>query len=156
MRAAVVFTALISVTTQLDYSLLKRPNILATKSRAMSSRTKIPLISHLNPAQHSDEAGNFKVLVTSLIKNIVGAGLFALPSGVAAGAGLGPAIVLTVTMGALSGWMFYILGWASAETGSTTYTELWSRTVGPKSVRIIDVAVIVMAFGRRAVRKSAT
>ena len=85
----------------------------------------------------------------SLVKNVVGAGIFALPAGAASGAGLVPSMALTIIMGLISGWTFFVLGRASAETGSNTYPQLWERTVGSEWVGVINAGLVAMAFGER-------
>lgn len=99
------------------------------------------------PAPAAERASNFWTMVLAVIKNVVGAGIFALPASVAAGVGLLPALVMTAISGFISGWTFFVLGRASAETGSSTYADLWARTVGPESVGVIDKAVVFVAFG---------
>ncbi|KAL1512377.1 hypothetical protein AB1Y20_005635 [Prymnesium parvum] len=123
-----------------------RPPKLGILSRPTHMPSRPPLLlSHRHEA--SSIATRRHKLTTSLIKNIIGAGLFALPAGVAAGVGLGLAIVLTLAIGALSAWTFYALGRASSRTRSATYSQLWERTVGPQTVGVIDTAVVLMAFG---------
>ena len=108
---------------------LYRPSLIAIRERQLTVAT----------------GSNERMLCVSLLKNLIGAGVFALPAGVS-GTGLGPAVLLTIGVGVLSWWTFYALGRAASETGSATYAELWSRTVGRRAW-LVDGAVVAMAFG---------
>ena len=76
--------------------------------------------------------------VFNLVKNIVGAGVLALPAGIAAfgdhPSAILPATILTVFIGLLSGYSFSMIGRVCALTGARTFREAWELSVG-KSTR---------------------
>ena len=87
--------------------------------------------------------------VLNLVKNIVGAGALALPSGVAAFANapsvLLPASFWLVGMGAIFGYYFWLLGRTCKLTGTTTYAEAWERTMGEVGAGLVAFAVALKA-----------
>jgi len=87
--------------------------------------------------------------VLNLVKNIVGAGALALPSGVAAFANapsvLYPAAGWLVGMGAIFGYYFLLLGRTCKLTGATTYAEAWERTMGEAGAGLVALAVALKA-----------
>lgn len=97
------------------------------------------------PAEAGGAAVKSKSSVTSstlnLAKNIVGAGVLSLPSGIAAcsaskGAAL-PACGLIAGLGLISAYCFALVGRACAVTGTTTYRGAWESTVDKKSGALI-------------------
>lgn len=86
-------------------------------------------------------------LTVALFKNIVGAGAFALPAGMASGTGLVPAVASTLFFGYVSMWTFFLLGDAARRTRSSSYAELWSRTVGRGTAWVADGCIVAMSFG---------
>lgn len=84
----------------------------------------------------------------SLMKNIVGGGLLALPAGMAAaqGTGFAPAIGVCTLSAILSGYTYWSIGEAVQATGATDFKTLWEKTLGAKSSWIIDSTIICLAF----------
>lgn len=86
----------------------------------------------------------------NLIKNIMGAGVLSLPSGVAAFSGnpyaLIPAALLTVAMGKLSGYCFQLIARSCDLNNVETYVESWEKAVSPKSAWIIPAACTFKTF----------
>ena len=72
----------------------------------------------------------------NLVKSIVGSGVLSLPVGLAAfsssRAALLPALVLLSVAGSVSGYCFSMVARVCAATGSTSWGEAWSKSVGEK------------------------
>jgi amino acid permease len=116
-----------------------------TKDRFSARESIIPRFPF--PKSSQDEAntaansipstkGSVSSLTVSLVKQIVGAGVLALPAAVAA-LGDDPSAVLPVAlpliglMGAINAYYFSIMGHVCASTGASTFASAWERTVGP-------------------------
>jgi len=82
--------------------------------------------------------------VISLTKNIVGAGMLALPAGMAAGKGTGsvPALLLVGFSCFLSTYCFNLVGRCVEATGAKDFRELWSLTVGKDSAWLVDAMIV--------------
>jgi amino acid permease len=89
--------------------------------------------------------------VFNLIKAIVGAGVLALPAGIAAfgnaPSALIPALLLLVCIGALSANGFSMIGQVCATTRSISYRQAWSRSVGERTSWIPALACLLQTFG---------
>uniref|UniRef100_A0A6U6HZY8 Amino acid transporter transmembrane domain-containing protein n=1 Tax=Zooxanthella nutricula TaxID=1333877 RepID=A0A6U6HZY8_9DINO len=81
--------------------------------------------------------------VFNLTKSIAGTGLLCLPAGVAGGTGLFAAAVITVALGAFSGYTFSIYGRACAATGKQTIFELGAAAGGPLLANAASWACVV-------------
>lgn len=84
--------------------------------------------------------------VFNLVKGIVGAGVLALPSGIAtfgnAPSAVIPAILLICIIGALSGYGFALIGRVCYLTGgSTSYREAWKKSISDETSWIPAVSV---------------
>ena len=82
----------------------------------------------------------------NLVKSIVGAGVLALPAGVAAFAegqrlAMAPAALVMIALGAASAYSFAILGRMCGAAGVETYREAWSEIVGTKTAWIVTSCV---------------
>jgi len=75
--------------------------------------------------------------VMNLVKAIVGVGVLSLPAGIAAFGSTKdavlPALLLITSIGILSAYGFALIGKVCAYTGSASYREAWSKSVGPRS-----------------------
>ena len=85
--------------------------------------------------------------ILSILKSIVGAGIFSLSAGLATGPGLLPSCLMLLLLGSTSAYTFYIVGRAAAETGCTTNKQLWERLVDERTGWIYDVIVGVLCLG---------
>eukprot|EP00971_Amphidinium_carterae_P349197 6490892-Amphidinium_carterae.1 len=76
----------------------------------------------------------------NLVKNLVGSGVLALPSGVAAMSGstnsLTLGCILLSFMAALCGYCFMLLGLLCAALQAESYGNCWSATIGTKTAWI--------------------
>ena len=86
----------------------------------------------------------------NLAKSIIGAGVLALPSGVAffsdSPAALIPAIIMLTVMGVAAGYTFSLIGKTCAEHNVSTFKEAWSKSVGPNSAWVISTAITCKCF----------
>lgn len=81
--------------------------------------------------------------IINVTKNILGVGILSLPSGVAAGTGIIPAICLTVLLGVHSGYTFSLFGRACASTGASDIRGLGLAASGPRLARVMDWACTI-------------
>lgn len=121
--------------------------VTVAKPRGVSRIRHQPRI--LLAAASPPPAEKVSVMATqlSIVKGIVGAGIFSLSVGLVTGPGLVPACALAVILGAASAWTFYLVGRAAADTGCTTNKELWAHTVGADSAWLYDFFVAVLCLG---------
>eukprot|EP00588_Corethron_pennatum_P012437 CAMPEP_0194275196 /NCGR_PEP_ID=MMETSP0169-20130528/8099_1 /TAXON_ID=218684 /ORGANISM="Corethron pennatum, Strain L29A3" /LENGTH=481 /DNA_ID=CAMNT_0039018605 /DNA_START=69 /DNA_END=1514 /DNA_ORIENTATION=- len=72
--------------------------------------------------------------IFNLVKNICGAGVLALPAGIAAfgdaPSALLPAAAMIGSLGLLSAYSFSLIGRVCAMTGAASYRDCWDKTVG--------------------------
>jgi len=85
----------------------------------------------------------------NLVKSIVGAGVLALPAGVAAFATQGqqvaiiPASILMIILGAASAYSFSLLGRLCGGAATDSYREAWARIVGKDTAWIVTTCCTV-------------
>ena len=83
----------------------------------------------------------------NLVKNTVGAGVFSLSSRVTAispePATQGLAVALIIVMASWATYNFWALGKSCEMTNSTTYAEVWSKTVSKTSSWIVQGVTVV-------------
>ncbi|CAB9530482.1 Putative sodium-coupled neutral amino acid transporter 11 [Seminavis robusta] len=84
----------------------------------------------------------------NLVKNLVGAGMLAIPNGVAAFAdapsALLPGAFFTFLMGAIFGYYFTLIGRTCRLTHTATYREVWEQTMGDGQSLAIIVSLVNM------------
>jgi amino acid permease len=85
-------------------------------------------------------------LTISLVKSIVGAGVFGIPAAVAflgdtIPQALPTATILILLTGAMNAYFFSLLGCVCAWTGATSYRDAWDQTVGPSSSKAVAITV---------------
>lgn len=89
------------------------------------------------------QTATLPTLVVSLVKNVVGAGVLALPACVAAYSdsprALVPAILMVLAMGCASAYTFALLARACEMTGGRTYREAWARAVGADTAWLVSL-----------------
>lgn len=82
----------------------------------------------------------------NLVKNLVGAGMLAIPSGVAAFAdapsALIPGAFFTILMGAIFGYYFLLIGRTCRLTRTATYREVWEATMGNSPIMAAVVSLV--------------
>lgn len=80
----------------------------------------------------------------NLVKNIVGAGMLSLPSGVAAYTaspqGIFPALFFTGLLGLVSAYTFMLIADVCSRTGETSYQGAWAKSVSPGTRWLLAIA----------------
>jgi len=75
--------------------------------------------------------------VFNLVKNVVGAGVLSLPSGISVFGSTPstviPAIILISSIGIVSGYCFSLIGRICSFTGAKTYRDAWDKSISSKS-----------------------
>mmetsp|Transcript_18752 Transcript_18752/g.18071 ORF Transcript_18752/g.18071 Transcript_18752/m.18071 type:complete len:491 (+) Transcript_18752:73-1545(+) len=86
----------------------------------------------------------------NLAKSIIGAGVLALPSGIAffsdAKMALLPAIAICTVMGLTAAYTFSLIGKACEQHGATSFQEAWSKSVSPKTAWMISGGITAKCF----------
>lgn len=87
-------------------------------------------------------------LTLSIIKSLIGTGVFSLSAQLIGGPGMVPAAGAMLFAGAASAWTFYLLGRAAADEGCTDNKQLWQKTAGSgRSSALYDILVALMSIG---------
>ena len=101
-------------------------------------------------APKEDEGASVAASTVNLVKSIVGAGVLALPAGVAAfsdaGPALWPATALITALGAASAYSFGVLGRVCGAYDAETYKDAWARSVGEKSAWVVTLCCTLTPF----------
>ncbi|CAM9219633.1 unnamed protein product [Choristocarpus tenellus] len=88
--------------------------------------------------------------IFNLVKNVMGAGMLSLPSGVAAFSdsrnAVVPAGAIVAILGALSAYTFSLIGRSCAESKAESYEQSWARSVGEKSSWLPAGACVATCF----------
>ncbi|CAM9295579.1 unnamed protein product, partial [Choristocarpus tenellus] len=86
----------------------------------------------------------------NLIKNVVGAGILAIPGGVAsfsqAKSAVIPTAAIILALGSLSGYCFSLIGRTCAATGADSYGDAWAKSVGEKTSWLPTASCIAKTF----------
>lgn len=100
-------------------------------------------------AATSGEAG-LPSSTANLVKSIVGSGVLSLPVGLAAfsssRAALGPSLALLTLAGTVSGYCFLMVARVCAATGSNSWGEAWSKSVGERSSWVPPALIGLLCF----------
>ena len=83
--------------------------------------------------------------VLQIFNNVAGAGILTLAYG-CRGVGWIPAALTCLTIGALSGYTFYLVGVSCDKVGATSFNDLWGKTLGKKTAWVVDSAIVVMCL----------
>ncbi|CAM9956440.1 unnamed protein product, partial [Hapterophycus canaliculatus] len=102
-------------------------------------------------AGEEEDKSSMSASVFNLAKNILGAGMLSLPSGVAAFSdssrkALVPAAGIIAALGALSAYTFILIGRSCADTKAESYEQSWARTVGQGSAWLPAGACVATCF----------
>lgn len=101
-------------------------------------------------AEEEDKGASLTSMVPSLVKSLVGSGVLVLPRGIAAFSGsrtaLLPAIALLATIGTISAYCFTLVARVCEETGSSSWGEAWSRSVGNRTAWIPSLFVSLICL----------
>ena len=115
------------------------------KSTSLTTEPSLSVLdtpSQINQQLQNQEPGGGSAstlnLSVSLVKNIVGSGVLALPAGLITLGDtpqqvLPTACLLITAAGAAYGYFFYLVGQVCAWTGAQSYREAWDETMGTKT-----------------------
>lgn len=116
------------------------------------SSVVIGIAPHADDTSNDDSASpktsgqaSIPTLSVSLVKSIVGGGVLALPSGMAAMGGspdiVPTAITTILASGALNAFYFGLVGKVCDTTEATSYKQAWERTVGSSTSPLVTLTV---------------
>lgn len=80
------------------------------------------------------------MLVATLLKNMIGSGIFSLPLGLLHATRV-PGLLVLFIMGTLSASSFWMIGYCCITWGVTSFRDLWYRVFGLRTAWIIDVTM---------------
>lgn len=104
-------------------------------------------VDYLHPKRKNVPSTEVVKAIFNLIKNIVGAGVLSLPSGISAIGGqrslVLPAVVLASFMGCLSAYTFFSIGRTCGIQGVSTYNNAWAKSVNQKSACVVSTVAII-------------
>eukprot|EP00419_Tripos_fusus_P014046 CAMPEP_0172728478 /NCGR_PEP_ID=MMETSP1074-20121228/92259_1 /TAXON_ID=2916 /ORGANISM="Ceratium fusus, Strain PA161109" /LENGTH=450 /DNA_ID=CAMNT_0013555733 /DNA_START=43 /DNA_END=1392 /DNA_ORIENTATION=- len=78
----------------------------------------------------------------TLLKNIVGAGIFSLPIGLVHATPI-PGLAILALVGVLNAGSFWMIGYCCLTWGVGTFRELWNCVLGQSSAWVIDVLIFL-------------
>ncbi|CAM9607493.1 unnamed protein product, partial [Discosporangium mesarthrocarpum] len=88
--------------------------------------------------------------IFNLVKNVMGAGMLSLPSGVAAFSdgrnAIFPSAAAIAILGMLSAYTFSLIGRSCAESKADSYEQSWTRTVGERASWLPAGACVATCF----------
>ena len=109
-----------------------------------------PLLAEAAPAAEAATETNVAASTVNLVKSIVGAGVLALPAGVAAFSDTKPALwsatALITALGAASAYSFGVLGRVCGAYDADTYKDAWAKSVGEKSAWVVTFCCTLTPF----------
>ncbi|CAE8617501.1 unnamed protein product [Polarella glacialis] len=99
--------------------------------------------------EETQQLGTVPVMGVNLMKNIIGATVLSLASGVAACSDLpgavAPGCFLVVLCGAALGYTFALVARNCELLGVRSYRESWEKTLGPKTAWLVSICSLIMA-----------
>eukprot|EP00931_Biecheleriopsis_adriatica_P068362 TRINITY_DN42328_c0_g1_i1.p1 TRINITY_DN42328_c0_g1~~TRINITY_DN42328_c0_g1_i1.p1 ORF type:complete len:494 (+),score=62.16 TRINITY_DN42328_c0_g1_i1:66-1547(+) len=100
--------------------------------------------SKARTASKASETGDSSIglSVATLLKNMIGAGIFSLPIGLKHASPL-PGMAILGAIGLLSAGSYWMIGHCCITWGVTSFRELWNRVLGRRSAWIIDVTIFL-------------
>eukprot|EP00904_Undaria_pinnatifida_P009553 jgi/Undpi1/5728/HiC_scaffold_2.g01002.m1 len=108
------------------------------------------LVAAMKVVGDEGDKSNMSQSVFNLAKNIMGAGMLSLPSGVAAFSdsrkAILPAAGTIAALGALSAYTFVLIGRSCSDTKAESYEQSWARTVGEKTAWLPASACVATCF----------
>jgi hypothetical protein len=132
------------------------PSSALKQSSSLRQRRSTLVLSSVDAAANDVKAvskGGEATIAAStfnLAKSIIGAGVLALPSGVAffsdAKMALLPAIAICTVMGLTAAYTFSLIGKACEQHGATSFQEAWSKSVSPKTAWMISGGITAKCF----------
>lgn len=124
-----------------------RPHCFRYPSLRQASEQPVEVESAVSSTPPKQQEGaSIRNLSTSLVKSIVGAGVLALPAGVATlgdtlQQALPTALLFIAATGMMNAYFFSLLGRVCSATGAASYSQAWDRTVGKKNSQAVAFTV---------------
>jgi len=118
---------------------------------AVRERTsKVPIItegSQNGDLRFSEAKANPAIAATcvNLTKNLVGSGIFSLPSALQRGSVI-PGVGIMCFVGAVQGGSFILIAALCQKLGTRTYRGAWSAAFGQRSGCIVDLCIAINSF----------
>mmetsp|Transcript_14676 Transcript_14676/g.18755 ORF Transcript_14676/g.18755 Transcript_14676/m.18755 type:complete len:556 (-) Transcript_14676:373-2040(-) len=82
----------------------------------------------------------------NLVNNVAGAGILALPAGMAVGTGWVPALTICVAIGIMSGYTFQLVGHSCYIGDEYDFKSLWSKVFGRKTAWQVEAGIATLCF----------
>jgi len=79
--------------------------------------------------------------VMTLLKNMIGAGIFSLPIGLKLATPM-PGMVILASIGIMSAVSYWMVGYCCLAWNVTSFRKLWHRTLGSRTAWVIDVTIL--------------
>lgn len=97
------------------------------------------------PYADKDESPPIAAAWMNLTKNLVGAGIFSLPSALLSGSVL-PGLMAMVAVCFFCGSSFILIAFLCKRLKCQTYREVWCKAFGPKTGILIDAFIVINGF----------
>ena len=127
--------------------------------RSLRDNVKLPMNSDAaiavtgegsSPPSNGGGQATIATSTFNLAKSVIGAGVLALPSGVAFLAdepsALIPSSLLCAIFGIMSAYSFAVIGKICSDSGSSTFQDAWEKTVNKKSGWLITSSLTALCF----------
>lgn len=88
------------------------------------------------------EGSSIALIVPTLLKNMIGAGIFSLPVGLRYATPI-PGLIVLGTIGLLSASSYWMIGYCCIACGVKSFRDLWNVVLGQRSAWIIDVTIFL-------------
>jgi amino acid permease len=128
----------------------ERRGSTATGAVAMGSELPEEILSDAS-IEKSKTSSGIAAATFGLVKAMVGSGVLTLPAGLAAvsnyPSALGPASLLLIVLGGLSGYTFALYGRLSDQTQAKSLGELWKKVMKTDQSLLISACTFIYCFG---------
>jgi len=109
-------------------------------TRMLTAQSRVSTALDLGPGANSPQS------VFNIMKNMIGSGVLGLPSGLALGTGVFPAVVIASVLGAICGYAFSNIGRVCSVTGQKTWKGCGSATGGPLLANAMAIVCVLKTF----------
>jgi len=110
--------------------------------QVMASPSTGPFRRSDSPRADATNGSSIALTVTTLLKNMLGAGIFSLPIGLHHASPL-PGLVVLGLIGLLSAGSYWMIGYSCITCKVKTFRELWNQLLSASSSWLIDVIIFV-------------
>mmetsp|Transcript_47348 Transcript_47348/g.112555 ORF Transcript_47348/g.112555 Transcript_47348/m.112555 type:complete len:478 (+) Transcript_47348:34-1467(+) len=108
----------------------------------MSSPSTGPVRRSDPPRADGTNGSSIALTVTTLLKNMIGAGIFSLPIGLRYASPL-PGLVVLGIIGILSAGSYWMVGYSCITCKAKTFRELWNKLLSANTAWLIDVIIFL-------------